>query len=214
MRKQIALAMKDHYLNYYKHYDGYRLEELDLKKRGCEKEGHIKFMFDRSTSVLTITGDYGFAVFSWWSNQNTLETIRDYIKDKPWYFEEKCLATSRSRFVYDHDKAIRDIRSWLRNFDIPESEWGDIFGDLSSYDSPDEFVSKLANCVDYTDGFDFSNGDPFGDEDTDLKNAVKEIDNQWEYSTYDFGKIVAPIFEVWAHALDVGMKWKERQEKE
>ena len=175
MKKEIAVTMKDHYLNYYKHYDGYRIEELDIRKRGYESSQSINFMFNRSNSTLVITGDYGHAIFSWWSNKNSLETIRDYIKDNPWYFSEKCLATSRKRFVYDHDKAVRDIRNWLEEFDIPESDWGSSFDNIYSYDSPDEFVSELANCVDYIDGFNFRNNDPFGDEDTGLKDTVKEI---------------------------------------
>ena len=44
--------------------------------------GHIKFLFDKTGSYLTITGDYGEAVFCWASSKNTLENIKADMKLK------------------------------------------------------------------------------------------------------------------------------------
>ena len=80
MDKAVAISMKNHYLNYYRHFDHYRLEELDLKTIGSDVYKHINFLFFRNNSTLIITGDFGDAIFKWYSSENTLEDIAKYVK--------------------------------------------------------------------------------------------------------------------------------------
>lgn len=215
MQKNIALSMKDHYLNYYHTYDGGRLEELDVKKHGYDFMGHIKFLFDKTGSYLTITGDYGEAVFCWASSKNTLENIRDYSQDLG-YFASKCLATSRPTYEYDDEKARQDIKEWLDECDVNPNDWGDLLSnsELYEFNNPDELVDRLVECVDPYRGFDLRITETFDGENNDLKEALEYIDDYWEESAEFWGKKISDSLQVWSHALDLGMKWKRQQESE
>lgn len=207
MRKDVALAMKDHYLSYYHKYDNGRLEELDIKKHGYDFMGHIKFLFDRTDSTLSITGDYGNAIFRWASSLNTLENIRDYIKPLG-YFASKCLATSTPTYEYDDKKAERDIKEWLNGKNINPDKWGDMGSELYLFHSPSDFVDQLVSCVDYQRGLDlrlaiYDNGD-------DLKEALNYIDDDWQEDAEMWGKQISGSIQVWAHALELGFRWKKQ----
>lgn len=209
MRKDVALAMKDHYLSYYHKYDNGRLEELDIKKHGYDFMGHIKFLFDRTDSTLSITGDYGNAIFRWASSLNTLKDIQDYTQDLS-YFASKCLATSRPTYEYDGQKAEKDIKEWLTSKHIRPDEWGDMKSDLYLFDSPDDFIDQLVSCIDYQRGLDlelaiYENGGA-------LKDALNYIDDDWQEDAEMWGKQISGEIQVWAHALELGFRWKKQQE--
>ncbi len=208
MEKIVALSMRDHYLDYYRHYDAYRLEELDIKKHGYDLMGHINFFFNRSNSNLIITGDYGDAIFSWYSSKNTLEDIGRYTK-RYYYFATKCLATSRPLFEYDSDKAKKDINDWLEDADIDPSEWGQ--GKLWEFNTPNDLIERLVRSIDPEKGFDLEL-ELFDGENDGLKDVLKHIDSEWEWSASEWGKIVSNSLQLWSHALNLGIRWKKQQE--
>ena len=215
MRKNVALSMKDHYLNYYRQYDNGRLEELDIKKHGYDFMAHIKFIFDRTGSYLTITGDYGNAIFCWASSENTLKNIRDYSQNLG-YFASKCLATDRPTYEYDDEKAKRDIKRWLDEQDINPNDWGDLLSNSALYEfnTPDELINRLVECIDPYKGFDLRFTETFDGENGDLKEALDYIDDYWQEDAEMWGKQISGSLELWAHALELGFRWKKRQEKE
>lgn len=210
MRKDVALTMKDHYLNFYHQYDNGRLEELDIKKHGYDFMGHIKFLFDRTDSTLSITGDYGNAIFCWASSLNTLKGIQDYTQDLS-YFASKCLATSRPTYEYDKQKAEQDIKEWLNDKNISPDEWGDPAYDLYLFQSPDDFINELVACVDYQRGLDLRLA--IYDNGSGLKEALDYIDDYWQEDAETWGKQISGSLQVWAHALELGFRWEKQQEK-
>ena len=123
MKPRTAKYLKDHYLNYYKKLDNCRLEEMDIKKYNCDVQDHIHFSFDCSTSNLIITGDFGNAIFSWYTNSNSLSMINDYIKDDPDYFASKCLTSDRPCYIYDQDLAYKEIVDWLYEHNAQNLDW-------------------------------------------------------------------------------------------
>ena len=44
--------------------------------------------------------------------------------------------------------------------------------------------------------------------------ALVYIDDYWKESAEFWGKKISDSLQVWSHALDLGMKWKRRQESE
>lgn len=212
MQKNIALSMKDHYLNFYHRYDGGRLEELDIKLHGYDFMGHISFLFDRRDSHLIISGDYGNAIFCWGSERNTLENIRDYSQDLA-YFASKCLTTDCPTYEYDEEKARKDIKRWLNNRHIDPDDWGnlDSNSELFMYDGPDELVDKLADCIDPKRGLNLKLS--FFTDPDDLEEALDWIDSDWQEDAEYWGKKISDSIQVWAHALNLGIRWKKQQEK-
>ena len=214
MDKSVALSMKDHYLNYYRHFDHYRVEELDLKTIGSDVLKHINFMFFRSNSTLIVTGDFGDAVFKWYSNTNTLEDIAKYVKDDPWYFASKCTASSRPMYVYDSEKAKKDILEWLNECEIDDSDFEEATVDSNLYpwSSTEDFANEFAKCFDEKRGFTFDK--VVANSFIDINEAVlNTIDEDWFEAVYYFGRTLNLVVEVYAHALNLGFKWKNRGEK-
>lgn len=206
IKARTALALKDHYLQYYRQHDNYKLEEISIKGNGFDYKGSIKFLFDRTTGTLIITGDYGYAIFSWFSNQESLKKICDYVKDNYSYFASKCLTSSQPLYIYDQKKAKDDIDEWLNEVDFDESELDAL--DLFLLRTRDELVDRLVNCIDEQHGFDFGNDAIDGE---DLKKACEYIDEDWWESVGYWGKTLSEIVPVWAHALDLGFRWKKQQ---
>lgn len=213
MKKQVALSMKNHYLNYYRHFDNYRVEELDLKAKGSDTNEHINFLFFRNNSTLVVTGDFGDAVFKWYSNRNMLEDIAKYVKRDPYYFASKCTASSQPMYIYDSEKAKKDILDWLDDCCITDNDFENIEDDkdLYEWDSAKEFANDLADCFDVYRGFTFDNivNNVFTSINED---ALVSIDDDWGDAMYSIGRILNPRVEVYAHALNLGIKWKKREE--
>ena len=192
--------MIEHYLNYYRQFSNYKYEELDLRAKGHESAYHINFFFNRSNSILVITGDYGDAIFNWYSSTNTLEDIADYTKDLS-YFARKCTASSRPLCTYKADVAKEQIMDWLDMCEIDDSDFKHS-GELSLWESREDFASTLVNCIDENNGLAYL-------EDEDLFSAIKSIDEDWWESIYDFGKTISSDFKFYAEMLQLGMKLKK-----
>lgn len=214
MDKAVAISMKNHYLNYYRHFDHYRLEELDLKTIGSDVYKHINFLFFRNNSTLIITGDFGDAIFKWYSSENTLEDIAKYVKNDPCYFARKCIASSQPMYIYDSEKAKKDTLEWLDECDIDDRDFeeSDIDSDLEPWQSADDFADEFSKCFDEKQGFTFDKvaPDPFIEINEDVLNT---IDEDWGEAVYSIGRVLNPVVEVYAHALNLGFRWKNRGEK-
>lgn len=209
MEKGIALAMKDHYL-------GQHLVEGDLESFELIKEGHghgqgyIRFLFDCNDSTLIVTGDYGDAVFKWYSSRNTLDQIAEYSTDLR-YFVGKCTASSRVTYVYDENQAKKDIAEWLDNMGISDDDFGiDSDQVYWPWDNKQDFINDLVSNIDYYRGFSFDNVNANSFSDISEESLQRIAEDWWEV-VYDFGKIVNPVFELYSHALNLGVKWLKKQ---
>lgn len=209
IKPNTALQMKDHYLQYYRQHDNYKLEEMAIKDRGYEFAKSIKFIFDRRTSDLIITGDYGYAIFSWYSNQNSLETIHEYIENDYNYFATKCVTSSRPLYIFSHEQAKKDIEEWLEDCSFKSS----LLDDLGIFDmyTKEDIIRRLIGCIDEYKGFDLRND--IYDAGDDIEKVLEFIDDDWQESALFWGKTLSEIVPLWVHALDLGFRWKKQQER-
>ena len=174
MSPRTAKYLKDHYLNYYRKLDHCRLEEMDIKKYNYGMQEHIHFSFDRSTSNLIITGDFGNAIFSWYTNSNSLSMINDYIKDDPDYFASKCLTSDRPCYIYNQDLAYKEIIDWLYKCNAQNLNWDD--DELYLYGDSKYFAKQLVKRIDSEKGFTLHDPTRFSylyDDDDDHPNGTK-----------------------------------------
>ena len=194
--KNVRDVLKDYELG--DHVINDNMESLELFKKGHKYgAGYIRFLFDHRDSTLIITGDYGDAIFHWYSSKNTLTNIAGYTKDIG-YFVSKCTASSRPLCTYKADVAKEQIMDWLDMCEIDDSDFKHS-GELSLWESREDFASTLVNCIDENNGLAYL-------EDEDLFSAIKSIDEDWWESIYDFGKKVNPVFETYSNALNLGIE--------
>ena len=180
------------------------MESLELFKKGHKYgAGYIRFLFDHRDSTLIITGDYGDAIFHWYSSKNTLTNIAGYTKDIG-YFVSKCTACSEPIYIYDLNKAQEDVDYWLDECDISDSDFGVNSKTLHYWNSKDAFITAVVKCIDGVMGFSINNLDQaFSHID---EKALNSIDEDWWESVYDFGKKVNPVFETYSTALNLGIE--------
>ena len=206
--KNVRDVLKDYELG--DHVINDNMESLELFKKGHKYgAGYIRFLFDHRDSTLIITGDYGDAIFHWYSSKNTLTNIAGYTKDIG-YFASKCSACSEPIYIYDLNKAQEDVDYWLDECDISDSDFGVNSKNLHYWDSKDAFITAVVNCIDVVTGFSIYNlVQDFNHIDEEVLNS---IDEDWWESVYDFGKKVNPIFETYSNTLNLGIKLLKRQE--
>ena len=186
---------------------------VDRLRYDLAKPVNIRYIFkdhiyypDNFTN--TALSDFGNAIFSWYTNGNSLSMINDYIKDDPDYFASKCLTSDRPCYIYDQDLAYKEIIDWLYECNAQNLNWDD--DELYLYGSPECFATHLVKRIDSEKGFTLHDPTRFSylyDDDDVLKTALEYIDTNWYESSYDWGRTINPIVEVWSHALNLGFRW-------
>ena len=97
-------------LNYYKSLDNSHLEELSVIKFDSYEDQHFKFIYDRSTNCLSLTGNYATAIFNFshkYTNTN-INSLSDIVKvftddtfiDNVQAFASNCVISSESHYIY------------------------------------------------------------------------------------------------------------------
>lgn len=87
----------------YKCFDN-KIEYLACKDPEYEWKNRINYLFDRSSSTLSISGDFGCAVFCWYSGHNTLRDIAKYSKSLAYFASKACAAEK----LWDYDYGLLD----------------------------------------------------------------------------------------------------------
>lgn len=212
MRHNLGKELKGEYLNYYRTYDNERLEELDLRKSSDNEYGHINFKFDRSNSVLTIAGDFGFAIFCWYSSQNTLFDIAKYSKSLG-YFISKCQCASRPIKLYPAEAVRHDLLAFLSEAETEARDNGKkhIYKNGNYWNNKQECLEVLESCFDEKLGFNPSLSHHSYMDYYDLNKDLNDLSSSWQEDFDDLGCRNNETLEVYARALQLGTKWVKRK---
>ena len=194
MRKELDWSYKMNFNNHvfkYKCFDN-KIEYLACKDPEYEWKNRINYLFDRSSSTLSISGDLGFAVFCWYSSQNTLRDIAKYSKDLG-YFVSKVKA-AEELWSYDYNLLDEQLNDYLRLSD----ENDDCY--LSKSERQELKNSILESWDDRTD-YHMSS-------DLETKIAVEFDPDFWE--NLPDGKVISDLIKAYASGLQ---KWLEQDTK-
>jgi len=172
---------------------------LDFQRPGSS-EYRIRFMFEEDFYRLHISGDLGELTACNYVNM-TYEGMKDFVNN-PYYFEEKIRSHERPIYVYDKDKARKDIKEMFEEdeFDLPSKYY------IGTDDDAEAFEDFIDNVL---EDFDDDKGiSPEG------YRALSEIDNNaWEYASR-IGKERTGIIELYMLAFRLAQEDLKRQESE
>lgn len=213
MDHKTAQILKDSYLNYYKTFDQYRLEELDLKQPGySNNDEHINFLYNRSNNNLILTGYYGNAIFSFFNNHiDCLTDVNDEFADNPVYFASRCVTSSRPLYVYDEQLARTQIVHWLQDHNAQNLNWST--SALNGFRNCETLINAILYYLGHRiTGFDsYPNSATLFNDDSELMLALTYIDLSICCCPVTWGKTINPLVRVWLHALELGIRWHKQQ---
>lgn len=162
---------------------------LDFKAPGTSHY-RIRFLFEEDYCRLHISGDLGELIASNYNNM-TFEKFSDFVHDVG-YFRQKIDCHSRPIYVYDEDKARRDIKKYLETFDFMDEVFDKGFDWQSDEEKIDEFLDEVL-C-------DFSDKYGVGSKGYDI---LSEIDCDIFESVGDFGKENTGILDLYMLAFEL-----------
>lgn len=175
----------------YKCFDN-KIEYLACKDPEYEWKNRINYLFDRSSSTLSISGDLGFAVFCWYSSQNTLRDIAEYSKDLG-YFASKVKA-AEELWSYDYSLLDEQLNDYLRL----SNENDDCY---LSKSERQELKNSILESWDDRTGYYMSS-------DLETKIAVEFDPDYWE--NLPDGKVISDWIRDYASGLQ---KWLDQDTK-
>lgn len=172
---------------------------LDFQRPGSS-EYRIRFMFEEDFYRLHISGDLGELIACNYRNM-TYEGMKDFVNN-PYYFEEKIRAHERPIYVYDNDKARKDIKEMLEEDElILPSRY--LIGTDDNAEAFEDFIDDVLEDFDDDKGMS-----PEG------YRVLSEVDNNaWEYASR-IGKERTGIIELYLLAFRLAQEDLERQGKE
>lgn len=171
----------------YKCFDN-KIEYLACKDPEYEWINRINYLFDRSSSTLSISGDFGFAVFCWYSDQNTLRDIAKYSKDLS-YFASKVKA-AEELWNYDYSLLDKQLNDYLGLSDENDDSY-------LSKSERQELKKSLLEIWDDRTGYHMN---------SDLENKLTDFDPDYWESLPD-GKVISNWIKTYAYGLQ---KWLEQ----
>lgn len=173
---------------------------LDFQRPGSS-EYRIRFLFQEDFYRLHISGDLGELTASNYHNMNYEDFGPDFGKN-PYYFEEKIDCHERSIYVYDEDKARKDIEEKLEEYELS-------IPSRYSFD-PDDDAEAFEDFInDVLEDFDDDKGiSPEG------YRVLSEVDDDaWEY-VKEIGRERTGIIELYLLAFTLAQEDLKRQESE
>lgn len=172
---------------------------LDFQRPGSS-EYRIRFLFQEDFYRLHISGDLGELTASNFKNMNYRDFGFDFVNN-PFYFEEKIDCHERPLYVYNEDKARKDIEELFE-----ENELSLPFRYSFGKEDDEAFEDFI---YDVLDDFDDDKGmSPEG------YRVLSEVDNDaWEYASR-IGKERTGIIELYLLAFRLAQEDLERQEAE
>lgn len=172
---------------------------LDFQEPGhCEYR--IRFIFEEDHYRLHISGDLGELTAYNFTNMR-YDTFSDFT-DNPGYFEQKIQCHSRDLYVYDNDKARKDIKEMFEidALSLPSKYYIGTDDDAEAFE---DFIDDVLEDFDDDKGIS-----PEG------YHALSEVDNDaWEYASR-IGKERTGIIELYMLAFRLAQEDLKRQEKE
>lgn len=178
---------KENFRNHKAAFTDYgNIKILDFKNPSSS-DYRIRFLFEEDYCRLHISGDLGELTATNYSNM-TYEKFGDFVHN-PGYFEEKVDCLSRKIYVYDVDKAKKDLIDLFEEFGIEDWPWN------PSYDSNSEAIEDILE--------DFDSDRGIGPKGYDiLSEAIRDA---WEYAG-DIGKENTNILGLYMLAFELAQK--------
>lgn len=191
-----ATRFKDHVAKF---TDYGNIKILDFQRPGSN-EYRIRFLFQEDFYRLHISGDLGELTASNFKNMNYRDFGFDFSKN-PYYFEEKIDCHERPIYVYDEDKARKDIEELFEEneLSLPDRYY---FGNEDA-EAFEDFIDEVLEDFDDDKGIS-----PEG------YRALSEVDQDaWEYASR-IGRERTGIIELYLLAFRLAQEDLERQESE
>lgn len=191
-----ATRFKDHVAKF---TDYGNIKILDFQRPGSS-EYRIRFLFEEDFYRLHISGDLGELTASNFKNMNYRDFGFDFSKN-PYYFEEKIDCHERPIYVYDEDKARKDIEELFEEneLSLPDKYY---FGNEEN-EAFEDFIDAVLEDFDDDKGMS-----PEG------YRVLSEVDNDaWEYASR-IGRERTGIIELYLLAFRLAQEDLERQESE
>ena len=190
-------CFKDHVAKF---TDYGNIKILDFQRPGSI-EYRIRFLFQEDFFRLHISGDLGELTASNYRNMNYEDFGPDFGKN-PYYFEEKIDCHERPIYVYDEDKARKDIKEMLEKYEpiLPSRYY---IGTDDNAEAFEDFIDDVLEDFDDDKGLS-----PEG------YRVLSEVDNDaWEYAAR-IGKERTGIIELYLLAFTLAQEDLKRQESE
>lgn len=173
---------------------------LDFQ-RPDSSEYRIRFLFQEDFYRLHISGDLGELTARNYRNMNYKDFGPDFSKD-PYYFEEKIDCHERPIYEYDEDKARKDIKEKLEEYELrlPERYY---IGTDDDDEAFEEFIDEVLEDFDDDKGIS-----PEG------YRVLSDVDDDaWEYAAR-IGRKRTGIIELYLLAFRLAQEDLKRQESE
>lgn len=173
---------------------------LDFQRPGSS-EYRIRFLFQEDFCRLHISGDLGELTATNYKNMSYDHFGPDFCKN-PYYFEEKIDCHERPLYTYDEDKARKDIKELLEEYElsVPDRYY---FGTDDDAEAFEEFADEVLEDFDDDKGMS-----------QEGYRVLSEIDNNaWEYAS-KIGRERTGIIELYLMAFTLAQEDLKRQESE
>ena len=162
---------KENFKNHVAKFTDYgNIKMLDFKNPDSSHY-RIRFMFEEDYCRLHISGDLGELVATNYDNM-TYEQFSDFVNNTG-YFEEMINCHNRAIYVYDEDKARKDLLKIIDEYDLKE-ELGQVYSWEPEEDSMNDVIDEILE--------DFSDRRGIGSKGYDV--ASEHISDFWEDATY------------------------------
>lgn len=173
---------------------------LDFQRPGSN-EYRIRFLFQEDFYRLHISGDLGELTATNFRNMNYRDFGFDFSKN-PYYFETKIDCHERPIYEYDEDKARKDIKEKLEEYELslPDRYY---FGTENFIEAFEDFIDDVLEDFDDDKGIS-----PEG------YRVLSEVDDDaWEY-VKEIGRERTGIIELYLLAFRLAQEDLERQKSE
>ena len=173
---------------------------LDFQRPGYS-EYRIRFLFQEDFYRLHISGDLGELTPSNYRNMNYKDFGPDFGKN-PYYFEEKIDCHERPIYEYDEDKARKELKEMLEEYELslPSRYY---FGTDDDDEAFADFIDEVLEDFDDDKGIS-----------QEGYRVLSEVDNNaWEYAA-KIGREPTGIIELYLLAFRLAQEDLKRQEQE
>lgn len=187
---------KEHFKEHEVKFTDYgNIKILDFAKPN-DSHYRIRFMFEEDYCKLHISGDLGELIATNFKNM-TFEKFGDFVNNVG-YFESKINCLSRDIFYYDECKARKDLKEWIKEYDVEENFMFDRF----DFETLDDVIDDIL--------VDFDEKRGIGSKGYDELSKV--FDDVGEFVSY-IGKETTGILDLYMLAFKLAIN-KLKEEKE
>lgn len=153
----------------------------------------IRFLFEEDYCRLHISGDLGELIATNYSNM-TYEKFSDFVNDIG-YFRQKINCYNRPIYIYDEDKARKDILEYINEYELTDFVIEKGYDWQSDQENIDEFIDNVLE--------DFS-------DETGISckgyECLSEIDSGIFEAVGEFGKESTGILDLYMLAFKLAQK--------